>query len=187
MCDEGNLFISLIWRESDSRWTSWLPLATAVGMSKVFVPYAGTKSLTIKWPNDLLLDGAKLGGILCERTAQVDQPAAIIVGIGINTMSAPTGIDQAVAALGVPADLVREKIAGAVTAEFESLMRSGTSRLVQDYERVCEFPQGSLIKWGVDRSGIVKGLGSSGELLVRTQDGTELALFAEEVTRVRSL
>ncbi|GAA3271992.1 hypothetical protein GCM10020258_47730 [Sphingomonas yabuuchiae] len=51
--------------------------------------------LALKWPNDLLIDGAKLSGILLERTGD-----AVVIGMGINLASAPDLSDRATTALG---------------------------------------------------------------------------------------
>lgn len=63
--------------------------------------------LALKWPNDLLLDGAKLGGILLEGVtialAETEAPLAAIIGIGVNCASAPENLSyeaKALAALG---------------------------------------------------------------------------------------
>jgi BirA family biotin operon repressor/biotin-[acetyl-CoA-carboxylase] ligase len=50
--------------------------------------------LIIKWPNDLLLDGAKLSGILLERSGD-----AVIIGFGVNLAHHPEGLDRAATSL----------------------------------------------------------------------------------------
>ncbi len=45
----------------------------------------GLKGVTLKWPNDIIIDGKKAGGILCERPAPLpEEPAVLVAGIGIN-------------------------------------------------------------------------------------------------------
>jgi BirA family transcriptional regulator, biotin operon repressor / biotin---[acetyl-CoA-carboxylase] ligase len=74
-------------------------------------------ALRLKWPNDLMLGGAKLAGILIESvTSSKDAGLAIAVGIGINAASAPEAAGQPTAALGLGA--------GGSAAAFEALARA---------------------------------------------------------------
>lgn len=82
---KGNLYMSLLWRpgRNSVEW-SCLPLVAGLGVHEAIsslLQETGTDTtpLTLKWPNDLLYGGAKLGGILCE--AEQD---SVIVGLGIN-------------------------------------------------------------------------------------------------------
>jgi BirA family biotin operon repressor/biotin-[acetyl-CoA-carboxylase] ligase len=60
---------------------------------------AGAEMVRLKWPNDVLLDGAKLSGILLESSAMPGGGAWFALGIGINLAAAPQGLDQATAGL----------------------------------------------------------------------------------------
>jgi len=63
--------------------------------------------LRLKWPNDVLLDGGKLAGILLEAEPVGEGRLAVVIGIGVNVVSAPTNLPYpatALAALGSRAD-----------------------------------------------------------------------------------
>ncbi|MBU6160798.1 MAG: biotin--[acetyl-CoA-carboxylase] ligase, partial [Myxococcales bacterium] len=60
-----------------------IPLAAAVACANAISFMTGT-SPAIKWPNDLLYDGRKLGGILCEALTRNHQVYAAVAGIGLN-------------------------------------------------------------------------------------------------------
>jgi BirA family biotin operon repressor/biotin-[acetyl-CoA-carboxylase] ligase len=63
--------------------------------------------LRLKWPNDVLLDGGKLAGILLEAEPVGEGRLAVVIGIGVNVVSAPTNLPYpatALAALGIRAD-----------------------------------------------------------------------------------
>ncbi|MGA0099473.1 MAG: biotin--[acetyl-CoA-carboxylase] ligase [Steroidobacteraceae bacterium] len=65
----------------------------------------GVEDVALKWPNDLLRDGGKLGGILCELRAESAGPAYIVIGIGLN-VCLPAGVADAIGPGGLPpADL----------------------------------------------------------------------------------
>jgi BirA family biotin operon repressor/biotin-[acetyl-CoA-carboxylase] ligase len=54
--------------------------------------------LALKWPNDLLLDGAKLAGLLCEATT-LHGDMCVLIGFGLNVVSAPEGTPYPATAL----------------------------------------------------------------------------------------
>lgn len=100
----GNLHASTIvrLRPGDPE-AATLALVAAVALHEVAAAWAGAVAdrLRLKWPNDLLADGVKLGGILLERTGD-----AVVAGFGVNLADAPDGLDRAatsLAALGVAA------------------------------------------------------------------------------------
>lgn len=53
----------------------------------------------LKWPNDLLADGAKLSGILLESALLKDAGKALVIGIGVNVLHVPEGVPYAVTSL----------------------------------------------------------------------------------------
>ena len=80
------------------------PLAAGVASA-----YACGEHVRLKWPNDLMLDGCKLGGILTERTGN-----KCVVGTGINLWWAPPGG----AVLGVDRDDLVQRMAAEMTRWF---------------------------------------------------------------------
>ncbi|MDM7851465.1 biotin--[acetyl-CoA-carboxylase] ligase [Pseudochrobactrum kiredjianiae] len=53
----------------------------------------------LKWPNDVLADGAKLSGILLESSLLKDERKALVIGIGVNVLHSPEGVPYAVSNL----------------------------------------------------------------------------------------
>lgn len=140
--------------------------------------------LQLKWPNDLLLRGAKLAGILLER-----EGAAIIVGIGVNLAIAPALPDRptiALSALG-PApdrDLFAASLAAAFDRELERWRSYGLEPLVRRWESVAH-PRGTpltVMPPGEEAiSGGFAGLLADGALSLRLADGTTRAIHAGDV------
>jgi len=100
----GNLFLSVIVDCGAEPAREGLPLLAAravAGAISVFVPGAALK---IKPPNDIYLDDAKLAGILCETAPSMGTCA--VVGVGVNCMTAPDGLDVKTACLGVMPEMV---------------------------------------------------------------------------------
>jgi len=72
-----------------------LALAAGLALIEAIDGLAGKSPLILKWPNDLLLDGAKLAGILLERSGD-----RIVAGFGVNLSSSPSLPDRPTATLG---------------------------------------------------------------------------------------
>ncbi len=143
----------------------------------------------LKWPNDVLLNGRKIAGILLERPPG----GAVIVGLGIN-------VNQEVADLPDGASSLRILIGRPV--EREALLASILNDLSNAYERADrEGVQWIVPAWrsrtsmlgqrvkflrhGVVMEALVDDLTAEGGLRVRTDDGRELDLLAGEVEQVR--
>jgi len=142
----------------------------------------GAAGVALKWPNDLLLEGAKLGGILVESRAQGAGSAAV-VGIGLNHRRAPglsARLRRGVAALEdclVPLP-ARNKVIGAVArAVLEALREfdaAGLEPFRRDWERLHAFAGQTLrvrLADGRVLAGVASGLDIDGALRLRTRGG----------------
>ena len=93
----ANIYLSLAWRfDMPMSQLSALSLAAGVATAESLHDL-GVHGHTLKWPNDLLVDGLKLAGILVEVSGEAGGPATAVIGIGINVrMPAAPGarIDQ---------------------------------------------------------------------------------------------
>lgn len=79
-----NLYYSLILRKlPEPNRISWLPLMVGVSLCKTIRPFLSFMP-DLKWPNDIVANGRKLGGILCETRSTRNQQQAVILGIGLN-------------------------------------------------------------------------------------------------------
>lgn len=194
---EGNLFLSLLVRPSlFFNDLNWLPLAVSVGavrcLRHLFIGY----DFRIKWPNDLFLNGKKIGGVLCEGFGQANE-VFIIVGIGINCMITPNIIGRQALSLkdGVGCrilpDNIRMPILQQILDELNGLFREGSLSIKQAYENWAELTQGTFIRW-IDKKksdhlwmeGKVQKIGLSGDLRVELPNGLVVSLFSEEVSKL---
>jgi len=80
----SNLYLSLLWRFQDgtSR-LGGLSLAVAVALMRT-LSESGMQQVGIKWPNDILVQGKKLAGILLDVAGEGNGPCHVVIGIGIN-------------------------------------------------------------------------------------------------------
>jgi BirA family biotin operon repressor/biotin-[acetyl-CoA-carboxylase] ligase len=80
----ANLYLSLLWRfEQPPSLVAGLGLAVGVSVARA-LQGAGIGSLGLKWPNDVLWQGRKLGGILLDLAGESTGPSTVVVGVGIN-------------------------------------------------------------------------------------------------------
>lgn len=86
----ANLYLSVAWS-----WPAWprelsaLSLAVGVACAEA-LETLGIRSVRLKWPNDLLVDGRKLGGILIEHRGEAGGACRVVIGIGLNLRMAQT-------------------------------------------------------------------------------------------------
>ncbi|MBA4091900.1 MAG: biotin--[acetyl-CoA-carboxylase] ligase [Sphingobium sp.] len=91
---DGNLYCSTLVRlQPNDPLPHTLALVAANAVHALVAPLCHGQA-RIKWPNDILVDGAKIAGILLERAGD-----AIVVGIGINVTDHPEGLDRPVTSL----------------------------------------------------------------------------------------
>jgi len=92
----GGICLSLLWRFQDPRQVAGLSLAVGVGLARA-LESIGADEVSLKWPNDLLWQGAKLGGILIEIAGEAHGSCAVVIGVGLNidlSASIEARIDQ---------------------------------------------------------------------------------------------
>lgn len=92
----ANIYLSVLWRfASGPAALGGLSLAVAVGAARA-LQEQGIDDVALKWPNDLLWGGRKLGGILLEVAGEAAGPCHVVVGIGLNVRMGNAGsvIDQ---------------------------------------------------------------------------------------------
>ncbi len=181
--NEGNLFLSLLLRPKSSMDMTWIPLTCAIGVCEAIIEKNPRWNVKVKWPNDLFLRGAKLGGILCEGVSH-GSDYFVVAGIGVNCLNSPQGIDQKTICLKTDPSTLTEGVIRAVLENFKILERGGekggSKKISKTYLKYSFLKKGKEIYWN-SQKGKVMGLGSMGELLVQAKDGKMISLYAEEI------
>jgi BirA family transcriptional regulator, biotin operon repressor / biotin---[acetyl-CoA-carboxylase] ligase len=133
---------------------------------------------TLKWPNDVLVNGRKICGTLLELSTEADLVRFVVVGIGLNVNmkrgEMPDEIRSKATSLFLEAKIVyeRARVCGMLLNNLETyydlLKNHGPAKLVRTWEAKAEIKGKSLeiIQQGMVLKGVVEGIGDEGALLL---------------------
>ena len=166
-----------------------LSIVTGLALRRSLVSSCGV-SLQLKWPNDLLLDGQKLGGILIESRPQVQDESFFAIGFGLNVSldeESKAAIDQPVTSLHLVTDETPDRsrvLVGAIDAVVRAIREfeiETVGDLAEEFSRADAFHDRpvELVSAGDRLSGISRGIDSSGALRLETEQGIETHAAAE--------
>lgn len=198
---EGNVFFSMVLRpQADWGDLNQLPLVTAVATHAALRPHVpASRALTLKWPNDVLLDGAKVSGTLIEshrltRRSDADRwsAEALVVGIGVNVTHHPTegliypATSLRLAGSAAERDQVICDLAQALIETLELWRHCGFAPIRTAYlERAHGLGESITVRTSLNLeesiSGVFEGIGEDGALLLRLDDGTVRRLVVGDV------
>lgn len=165
-----SLLMSLVLREHDGL----LPLRAGVAVGGVVGP-----SARLKWPNDVLVDGRKVAGILVDA---FPRRGWAVLGIGVNvavdTADLPLPLRATAATLAGPPERVESLLAELLAGLERQLAASSPAVLAEWAAR--DALKGHTVVWAGGR-GVAAGLDDTGCLRVLGEDGTQTLLDAGEV------
>ena len=163
-------------------------LAVARAVRKLYGLDAG-----IKWPNDAVIGGKKLCGILTEMTTDLMSVSYVVIGTGINAnvKSFPEELKDTATSLAVELghDVVRSELIAEVVGSFEkfykkflqtcdlSLLQDEYNELLLNKDRTVR-----VLEPGNEYTGLALGIDKEGQLLVKREDGSVTAVYAGEVS-----
>jgi BirA family biotin operon repressor/biotin-[acetyl-CoA-carboxylase] ligase len=153
-------------------------------------------AVDLKWPNDLLIRGKKLGGILTEMQAEPSLVQFVIVGIGLNVNQEKFPGELASTATSLRMETgkpqSRMELLVRLLREFESdynrFLREGVASVVKRFEVVSSYASGKRVRVtnGTESYvGTTAGLGPEGLLQVERDDGRMVTVIAGDVTEAR--
>jgi BirA family biotin operon repressor/biotin-[acetyl-CoA-carboxylase] ligase len=169
-----------------------LSLVTAAALTETIASYDDI-DVKIKWPNDVLISGLKVAGILTELSAEIDRIAHVVVGIGVNINQKRSDFPselQTIASsirIGYKEKINRVEFLRKFLSQFEKeYIAFKKSGLAEARKKVLKysFLQGKEVKFKLGRktmSGTVIDVDTTGRLVLDTPDGI-IALNAGEVT-----
>ena len=181
----GNLYISILLRTGEpgsrAHELSFLAALAVADTVEALLPRQ-TRAM-LKWPNDVLVGGGKIAGILLE---QVDD--AIVVGIGLNVLEAPSNAayksttivaNGGIASVDGARDILLDKLSNHLTVWREAGFAS-----IRTHWLERSYPIGAAIRAtsaGNPVAGHFAGLDADGALLLETQEGLQRIVVGDVV------
>ena len=168
---------------------AWIPLISSISIKKALSNF--NINIVLKWPNDLILDNKKLGGILCESKIIGNSLKKIVIGIGLNINESIKELNQSIqnsatSLYSKSGELYqREIILAEILNQMEPIIDEFPKNIDfvrNNWESSCchinkeiEFYQGSK-----KMKGEFKGLGETGSAILNI-DGTDIEVINQEI------
>jgi BirA family biotin operon repressor/biotin-[acetyl-CoA-carboxylase] ligase len=195
----GLCFSLVVHPSSPRRHWHMLSLLTSVAVARSIeessrpVNARSSFGVDLKWPNDVLLAGKKVAGILIETADSPDGPGAAVIGVGLNVGadSVPEALEHSATSVSREAGeaIPRRRLLVAFLRHFQNeylLFERGERRLVlEHWKEASSMWDGKDVRiydgktW---RDAITCGLSDIGALKVRFSDGSEEAVLAADVS-----
>ncbi len=177
VCLEGNLFLSLAIPFAAEQ-SAALVLASSLALLEAVKSLDQNADVVLKWPNDVLLNGGKISGILLEK----GDAGYMIIGIGVNIKAAPAGgtlyPTTSLDAAGINID--REEFKEIYLRCFDALMslwsEQGMKVLVEKWQKHAKgIGQNITVRLPkITKTGVFTGLNDEGMLILQTPAGCEV-------------
>ena len=194
-----NVFFTIVLRpELSADKASMLTLVMALSVAKAITAQSGLAA-GIKWPNDIVVNGKKVCGILTEMTVEMEEKSiqyvVIGVGININQTEFPDEIKETAGSLllaggkAVPRTGIVQKVMEFFEKDYETFLQKGDmSGIMDEYNRllVNRDRQVKVLDPKDTFEGTARGIDKKGDLLVERENGSVEAVYAGEVS-VRGL
>lgn len=195
---EGNLFCSILLApHCDPATAAQLSFISAVAVIETLKPIVfGENIFACKWPNDILMNGRKVGGILLESFETADMSPGqdrmvrwVVVGVGINIDSCPENTDipatylKAAGVEIISAKIVLSRFIHHFITEYDLWAKKGFApirkRWMEHAFRVNEPVEVRLPR--ETHTGIFEGIDTSGHMLLKPPNGKRIAINAGDV------
>lgn len=188
-----NVYFSLLLRPAfPPDKASMLTLVMALAVKETIEEVCGTEA-KIKWPNDIVVSGKKVTGILTELRMQGTAIDHVVIGVGINVKAQAFAPEYAEHATSLETEVQRkiskEQLIAGVMAHFEKAYDLFLQTM--DLSLLCEAYNAALVNCGREvrvldpkgeYTGIAQGINHKGELLVQLTDKTVQEVYAGEVS-----
>lgn len=204
---EGKGRLNRSWNSAKGKglWMSWvikpailphesppITLVAALAVAKA-IQYTTSIEVDIKWPNDLLIDGKKVGGILTELQSTPEQIEAIIIGIGLNVNHQREDFDASIQQIATSLAIHqgnaihRPKLLAEIALQLELAIRRFEregfapfrDEWMQHSQMIGQHVTAQTVRETME--GVAVGINEYGALLVETSKGV-IPLFSGDVT-----
>lgn len=190
--EPGNLYASLLIIDpAPEAALMHLPLVAAVGVHDALKPSFAhaPQALAVKWPNDVLVDGYKVNGILLESARLADGRMAVVIGCGVNCVHHPaeTGYpatDLAACGIALPAATLFPRLARAMAAALELWGRGAGFHRIREKWLLAARGVGEQVTVNLGDGSVTgrfEDIDADGYLCLRLDDGTRRKISAGDL------
>lgn len=193
-----NIYASIVLRPSLApSQAPQITLMTAVAMAGTISASTGSDA-KIKWPNDILMGGKKIAGILTEISTEMDVVDFVVVGVGINVNvekeEMPDEIQEIATSMAVESgrSFARDELLCRLLQNFEAgykeLITRGPAAIMQQWREMTDILGQRVRVDMVNRKhvGIVQGVDDDGVLILKDDKGEAHRIFSGDVTKLRA-
>lgn len=170
----GGFWYSILYRGGKEEAVEPLSLRIGITVARTLETLLPGKLVGLKWPNDLMLENRKLGGVLCEARWQGESLGWIAVGLGLNVANPiPPALDESAISLASVAPALRpESLVSPLTAALRRL--DGAEPLLTDDEMDAFGRRDWLFGRRLSEpvAGVARGITKEGMLLVESPEGS---------------
>ena len=169
-----------------------LTLVMALAVARAISRISG-ETCSIKWPNDILMKDKKICGILTEMSAEMDYVHYVVIGCGINVNQdmIPEELEKIATSIKIETgkSYQRSELIAEILSDFEQLyqqflVHADLSLFIEEYNRylVNQGRRVRVLDPKAEFEGEALGISPNGELLVRTETGETVEVYAGEVS-----
>ncbi|HIA14976.1 MAG TPA: biotin--[acetyl-CoA-carboxylase] ligase [Nitrospirales bacterium] len=192
-----NLYCSYILRAGNPEWISWVPLIASMAVASAI--HAETElNARIKWPNDVLIEGLKVAGVLAETVSDGGEVQRVILGIGVNVnmpiASLPSSVQSTTTSLfehlgeSIDRNQLLTRLTDALDAQYQNFWNSDTSDIVREYLSISDTIGRRVIAHlpvGGPVEGLADGIESDGSLRLRRGQGDMEIIRSADIVHLR--
>jgi len=193
----GNIYMSILLRPTVTPADAALLTITAAVACVRALREATGLQVEIKWPNDLMVSGKKLGGILTEMKSRGPRVLFAVVGIGINLNSRAADFSPELSATAtslrvetggkIPKTALISRILSEIRFWYDELTQGDRDRILDEWRRLSSTLGRDVRITSVNETfeGVAETLDKEGRLIVRLSSGIRKVVSAGDVAMVR--
>ena len=192
-----NLYCSYILRAGNPEWISWMPLMASMAVASAI--QAETElNARIKWPNDVLIEGRKVAGVLAETVSGDGEIQRVILGIGVNVnipiASLPSSLHSTTTSLfehvgeAIDRDLLLTRLTDELDAQYRKFWNGDTSDMIREYLNISDTIGRRVIAHlpvGAPVEGWADGIELDGSLRLRRGQGDMSIIRSADIVHLR--
>jgi BirA family transcriptional regulator, biotin operon repressor / biotin---[acetyl-CoA-carboxylase] ligase len=188
-----NILLSVLLRPSvEPAAVPRITLAAALAVIRAIEEETGLRA-SVKWPNDVLLKGKKLCGILTEMSAEADRVHFVVLGIGLNANShasdLPAGSTSLSEALGKKIDRLSlaQELLRQLEKYYDKVRKGKAGEICEEWEALSETTGKQVTAKLLNRTvhGTATGIDPDGALWIRHDNGIQERILSGDIQHMR--